>query len=593
MKLRKLYTNKTKVRPPIIFHDGLNVVFGEIRHPGDHKKDTHNLGKSLLAQLIDFSLLRTKKKDFFLFRHYQQFKDFVFFLELETHDGSFVTIRRTVEMGSTASFMRHQEGGQDFTFSDESDWDHWNLPYRRAVQVLDGLLDLSAISPWNFRRTVGYSLRSQQDFDEPFKLAKFAGKHAAWKPFLAHILGLNASLVEKNYALAEQVEVDGLEERRLAADLSGVAESADQLRGLVQIREGKVSELEHSVSAYDFEIADAEINRELVDRIDIEIAELNERRYYLSSNLERIAHAQETKAVVDLRKVQKIFEQAQIYFKDQLIKEYKDLERFNREISVERDRYLNEERREIELELSHIQDRLELLNRQRSTALSTLANKETFSKFKQLSHRLIEKKTDLEILRQRATSVARLAEVRKQIRDRQKERDEVQEEIERDVAGADGIYQTIRDYFNEIVESVIDRQANLYTKLNLEGNLEFHIQILDASGGETSAGEGFTYRRLLCIAFDMAVIRAYADLSYPHFVFHDGALETLDDRKKLNLLKIMRNYLEAGTQHIITLIDSELPRDENGNVFSFDDDEIILHLHDDGPDGLLFRMPAW
>ncbi len=91
----------------------------------------------------------------------------------------------------------------------------------------------------------------------------------------------------------------------------------------------------------------------------------------------------------------------------------------------------------------------------------------------------------------------------------------------------------------------------------------------------------------------MAVIRAYADLSYPHFVFHDGALETLDDRKKLNLLKIMRNYLEAGTQHIITLIDSELPRDENGNVFSFDDDEIILHLHDDGPDGLLFRMPAW
>src|SRR5690554_464458 len=102
MKLRRLYTNIPRLRPPIVFHDGLNIVVGEIRHPTNLDRDTHNLGKSLLAQLIDFCLLKKKDKNFFLFRHTEVFENFVFFLEIETPSGAFVTVRRAVETGSKA-----------------------------------------------------------------------------------------------------------------------------------------------------------------------------------------------------------------------------------------------------------------------------------------------------------------------------------------------------------------------------------------------------------------------------------------------------------------------------------------------------------
>jgi uncharacterized protein YydD (DUF2326 family) len=159
MRLSKLYSNKPGVFAPIGFHDGLNVVVGEIHHPKDRKRDTHGLGKSLLAEVIDFCLLRQRDNEFFLFKHHERFKDFVFFLEIATHGGDFVTVRRAVEPGSKASLVCHRQPHRDFCDVAEIAWDHWNVAFDRAKTLLDGILGLTAVSPWAFRRAVPYSLR--------------------------------------------------------------------------------------------------------------------------------------------------------------------------------------------------------------------------------------------------------------------------------------------------------------------------------------------------------------------------------------------------------------------------------------------------
>ena len=69
--------------------------------------------------------------------------------------------------------------------------------------------------------------------------------------------------------------------------------------------------------------------------------------------------------------------------------------------------------------------------------------------------------------------------------------------------------------------------------------------------------------------------------------------ESLDNRKKVNLINVMREYADLGLQFIITLIDSELPETTDGDAPFFSDDEIVLRLHDEGPDGRLFKMNAW
>jgi uncharacterized protein YydD (DUF2326 family) len=229
--------------------------------------------------------------------------------------------------------------------------------------------------------------------------------------------------------------------------------------------------------------------------------------------------------------------------------------------------------------------------------LAFLSGTDAFGKYKQVSAELVTLRSDITSLERQRAFLYRLQELRTEIRTLTEERGRLQSEIEGDVetqnADKMSLFSTIRLFFNEIVEEVVDRKALLSVSPNKEGHLEFRAEILDESGNATSADLGHTYRKLLCVAFDMAVLRAHLPENFPRFVYHDGVLESLDDRKKENLLTVIRRYTSLGVQSIITLIDSDLPaRAEGGPVF-FDDSEIVLLLHDEGENGRLFRMPGW
>ena len=69
--------------------------------------------------------------------------------------------------------------------------------------------------------------------------------------------------------------------------------------------------------------------------------------------------------------------------------------------------------------------------------------------------------------------------------------------------------------------------------------------------------------------------------------------ESLDDRKKDNLLAIIRRYAELGLQPVITLIDSDLPARIENEEPVFSSDEIVVALHDENESGRLFKMKTW
>lgn len=155
MKLSRLYTNLPNLFEPINFHDGLNVILAEIRLPENKNRDTHNLGKSTLGKILNFMFLKGVDKNFFLLKHKERFNDFVFFLEIELEPNSFLTIRRSVTNSSKISFKRHCEHYQNFATLPKARWDHCNLSFDKAVQLLDSILDLRDFSPspnWTFRK---------------------------------------------------------------------------------------------------------------------------------------------------------------------------------------------------------------------------------------------------------------------------------------------------------------------------------------------------------------------------------------------------------------------------------------------------------
>ncbi|ATP90365.1 DUF2326 domain-containing protein [Aeromonas caviae] len=598
MRLSKLYSNKPDKFEPVDFVSKLNVVMAEIRLPENRSKDTHNLGKTTLGRLIDFCFLSGKDPKFFLFKHIHLFHDFVFFLEIELEDASFVTIRRSVKDATKICFKKHHAGYQDFSVLELSNWDHQDVPFERARELLDGLLDWRALSSWSYRKELGYLLRSQEDYGEVFQLKKFASKHADWKPFLAHMLGFDAQIIAQHYFKEQELSKKREIEQTIKKELGGSVEDISKIEGILLLKQQDAKRKQELLDAFDFRVLDKACTKQVVDDIDERIAKLNATRYSLSQNKKKVQTSlEEDQILFNPDEAQRLFQEVGVFFEGQIKKDFHQLISFNRAITEERRGYLLEEFTEIEAELKRVNTELNRLGKKRSDMLSFLSGTDVFNKYKRISDEMVILRADIALLESQRVHLHKLQKLRTEIRALTEECSHLQAQVETNVekqnSDQSSLFSIIRVYFSEIVEEVIDRKALLSVAPNQVGHLEFRAEILDGSGNETSAGHGHTYRKLLCIAFDLAVLRAHLNEQFPRFVYHDGVFESLDDRKKENLIAVVRRYADLGLQPIITLIDSDLPIRPDDVSPVFTDEELIVKLHDESIQGRLFKMDSW
>lgn len=598
MKLSRLYSSKPGLFPPVEFVQGLNVVMAEIRLPEHRNKDTHNLGKTTLGRLLDFCFLAKRDPKFFLFKHVEVFQSFIFYLEIELEDASFVTIRRGVEEATKISFKRHEVGQQDFSVLPLAGWDHQDMPFERARDLLDGLLDWRALKPWAFRKGLGYLLRSQDDFRDVFHLRKFVAAHSDWKPFLAHVLGFDARLLTQHYDKEKQLAEQQSAAQTIKNELGGSIEDISKIEGILLLKQKETEKKQKLLDAFDFRAQDKDITKHLVDDIDDRIASLNADRYSLNQNKKKIIISlEEDQILFNPDEAQRLFEEANVLFEGQIKKDFQQLIAFNRAITDERRVYLQEERLEVEAELKRVNAELNAMGKKRSEMLSFLNETDVFGKYKLVADEMVTLRADMTSLERQRGFLRRLQKLRTEIRALTEEcgclQTQIEANVEKQNSDQNSLFSVIRVFFSEIIEEVIDRKALLSVSPNQCGHLEFKAEILDESGNATSADLGHTYRKLLCIAFDLAVLRAHVDEKFPRFVYHDGVFESLDSRKKENLLAIIDRYADLGLQQIITLIDSDLPVRAADDEPVFSADEVVIRLHDEGRQGRLFKMKPW
>ncbi|MCU4409646.1 DUF2326 domain-containing protein [Acinetobacter oleivorans] len=598
MKLSKLYSNQPTLFFPIEFKDGLNVVLGQIKHPENYKKDTHNLGKTTLAKLLDFMFLAQRHPKQFLFKKFDIFKSFTFFLEIELDDGQFLTIKRSVENNTKISFKLHKERLQDFSDLVDEQWNHNKVTFEQAKNLLDSWLNFDVLKKWNYRQVLGYLIRTQDDFNNVFKLQKHQGKDLHWKPYMADLLGFKGELATANYE--KQSEISKLEDeiKPHAKNYQNLNEELSSIDGKILIRNNELKNLENFIDEFNFDPLDQEKIEELVDTLDVNIAQLNMVEYTIKNNISRIEDSLNIDEIqFDTSKVKKLFTEASILFPEQITKDFEQLITFNKMITEERKSYLNEELNSLKIELEEAQNELTTLNQERSKQISFLGETEVVQKFKQSNNQLAQIKGDIEFLNKQKEVIDKVLLLEKQKRELQKSLDIIQNDMQINVQQVNedtaSTFSKIRIYFNEIINEILDKEGSITVYLNNEGNFEFDASYRDKKGIDTSEGDGHSYRQLLCFAFDLAVARAYIDKNYPKFLYIDGVFDNLDIRKKRNTLNILRKYTELGIQIIITTIESEVSELSSKDKPVFSSDEIILVLHDDGQAGRLFKIPIW
>ena len=104
----------------------------------------------------------------------------------------------------------------------------------------------------------------------------------------------------------------------------------------------------------------------MVDGIDEQIATLNTKRYSLNQSRKKIiASLKEDQILFNPDEAQRLFQEAGIFFKRQIKKDFQQLIEFNKMITDERRVYLEEGRVEIEVELKRINTELNILGKKR------------------------------------------------------------------------------------------------------------------------------------------------------------------------------------------------------------------------------------
>ncbi|MEY3444583.1 MAG: hypothetical protein RLZZ519_2864 [Bacteroidota bacterium] len=587
MKLVQIFANKNFKR--VLFRNGFNVVLANITDHSE-KKDTHNLGKTSLIHVIDFLLLAKfdRKRDK-LFRN-QVFDGVWFIGEFELNDGRRLMIQRQIDKPTKIGFHFPEESRPNVPTVLHLKVEWKSYTFDKARDELNTLLGFDVITDFDFRKSITYFLRTQQDYRDVYMLGKFQiGKHIDWKPFVFTLLGSDGRLIRNKLEYEEEISKKKKEIEVLRREANVNLKDRDRILGLLDVKRQALITTSATIDKFNFFEKDQAIHRDLVERIDAELQAAHSDRYRIAYELSKIeASLQKVDSELGVREMEVLFLETELHFPDTLKKQFEDLVDFNRAISTERRKFLVEAQASLRKELQESNVLIELREAEKEEALAYLTEKDSYEKFKVYQKELAKLAADIERLEDKLAAIQGSAVIEAKIEARQAEVNVAIGAIKKDIA--ERHHAEINKIFNGIVHDVLGTNALITIKQNKQGNVEFEADYLNPKElVATSEAQGTTYKKILCMAFDLSLLIHYSSKSFFRFVYHDGILEGLDDRIKLRLLsKVKAICKEYNIQYILSLIDSDLPLMPDGTRYAFATEEICLKLNDKDDSGRLF-----
>lgn len=585
MKLSKIYSNKPFKN--VSFHDGLNVIIGKISKRDDTHLDSHNLGKSLLLEVIDFLLLKeiTTKEKYFLTKH-PIFADYAFFAELKLNNGKYLLIRRSVENNTKISFKLNETKLSGFDI-DIIGWDD-ELPIKKAKDKLNKFLGFDVLPGMNYRKSINYFMRYQNDYIDVFKLSKFQGIHKDWKPMVFELFGFDGKLLHDKLDLEDRLSQFAVKLEILETENKVNSGDRDKIVGLIDIKKIELDSLTSQIDKFNFFEKENIEKDVLVNEIENSLKRANTEHYAIKYEIDKIERSISNKVdSIDVDYLKKLYDEVQIFFPDNLINEYEKVINFNKQITSERNKYLYDNLEKLKIDLAEVEQRLKGLESQKSAIFIDLTDKSTYDKFKKYQKDLAKAEANILVLEDRLSNINTMSQIQADIASLDAQIKNKVDELKKGILKQN--HKNIRHLFNEFTMSILNTPAILSVKLNKNNNIDFEAEYQNKEELiSTDLASGHTYKKILCAAFDTSLIQNYKNNSFYKFVYHDGILDTLDIRKKEKYIKHIREIVrQSNMQYILTIIESETYGISED--YKFTADEICLILSDESCQSKLFE----
>ncbi|MDX5337476.1 MAG: DUF2326 domain-containing protein [Cyclobacteriaceae bacterium] len=589
MKLCKIYSNG--LFQDVEFSEGINVIVGKISDREDSEKDTHNLGKSLLLEVIDFLLLKkiSNKNKYFLTKN-TIFATYIFYAEIKLNSGKYLIIRRSVKNNTKISFKLNEKKLDSFN-TEILGWDEENLSIDKARVRLNKYLAFDVLPNWPFRKSLNYFMRHQQDYVDVFKLSKFQGPHKDWKPMVFDLLGFDGSLISQKLDLEE--EYSKLENKIVLLETENRVSSSDEdkIRGLIDIKKDEFRELSSQIDQFNFHKQDNIKKESLVDDLENKIQIANTQHYAIKYEISKIRQALSVDGEVgyiDLQEIQALYNEVELFFPDELLTEFEKVIAFNESITSERNGFLKENLADLESQSEKLDISLKNMEQEKACILSELTDKNSYEKFKIYQKKLSKVEADIIIFEEKLRNISKMTGMQEKL---SRFSLSIKEKItELKSAIAEQKHKHLRKLFNEFTMEILGTPAVLSVRTNKENNIEFDAEYQSKEDlVSTDLASGNTYKKILCAAFDISLLQHYNSNSFYRFVYHDGVLDTLDIRKKEKYIEFIRKLTEKyNVQYILTVIESEV--EQLRDTYSLRDYEVCLTLSDKACEGKLFKQ---
>lgn len=587
MKISKIYANKSFKN--VSFNEtGLNVIIGKISDRENTDLDSHNIGKSLLLEVIDFLLLKkVSNKDKYFLTKYQIFEECVFFAEIKLNSGQYLIVRRATATNTKISFKINDFKLDDF-ITDFEGWDEENIAIDKARKLLNTYINYDILPSWTYRKAINYFMRYQNDYIDVFKLSKFQGVHKDWKPMVFDLLGFDGKLIDEKLSLEEEFEEQKALLKTLETENKVSSEDEDKVVGLIEIKQNEFDTLSDEVDKFNFYEKDNAEKEKLINDIESQIKYANTEHYNIKYEINKIENSLTTDIdLINIDDINELYKEVEIFFPDALLEEYEKVVNFNKEITSERNQYLSESLATLKQELIEVETQLKILENKKSIIFTDITEKTTYDKFKKYQKELAKTEADIIILQNKLTSINKMSSIQEKINGLDADIKLKVAELKKEILKQN--HKHIRKLFNEFTMKVLNTPAILSVKSNKSNNIEFEAEYQNQEELiRTDLARGNTYKKILCAAFDTALLQFYSQNSFYKFVYHDGVLDSLDIRKKEKYIEHVREMAnQSNIQYILTVIESETY--DLRSEYKFTEDEVRLILSDESCGEKLFE----
>ena len=518
MRLISLSASESSFKTIHFNRQGASFIVAKQKNPesSDKSKTYNGVGKSLLVSLIDFCLGARANK---ITKSLQKnLKNWHFILKIEIENRSYKITRYTNspkfiildnEKLNISSFCKRLEG---LCFSIPS-----NFQY----------LSFRALLPFFIRP----SKQSYQNYDLPIKEFKPYQKQLS----NAFLLGLDIDLSDKKMQLKKELDAVILQSKNIEQDpiLKEFFESNQDSILVIKDLDEDIKKLEYKLQ--NFEVAENYYQKQTeADEIQKSIEQTKNQILLKKNNIDNINKSLEITPDVERNQIEKIYTESKLVFQKDIEKKFLDLEKFYKNLIVNRKRRLTEQKNIFTTELNELEKKSKNFQENFDECLKFLNAHQALEVFTKVSNQL----TDLKQKKDKLQNYEKLKQEYAQKRSLlQKEMINQNEKTIIYINDAKSSIDNILNYFRKLVRTFYPSMPAGITVRNNEGNNQTRYDI--EAKIESDASDGINSVKLFC--YDLTLLMAGNNHSM-NFIFHDSRLfSNIDETHCDELFKIVKD----------------------------------------------------